>query len=225
MVLTGGNVGTAVVRVGDTVRRPGGFWSHSVHALLTHLNDVGYDAAPRSLGFDDLGRHVVEYVDGEVPMPFRPRDPVAAVRRVGASIREFHDASAGFTPPADARWNVVIEPDAEDLIIHHDLAPWNVVCGGDRWVIIDWDNAGPGSRLWDLAYAAHGFVPLGPTGPVSSRVLLATRSPDHGGGDCRRAARDPCTGAGIGRCGPPSPIVLLRVGTAAGLRLLRHRPE
>jgi hypothetical protein len=30
----------------------------------------------------------------------------------------------------------------------------------DRWVFIDWDGAGPGSRLWDLAYAAHGFVPL-----------------------------------------------------------------
>lgn len=59
---------------------------------------------------------------------------------------------------------MVIDPDAEDLIIHHDLAPWNVVCGGDRWVIIDGDNAGPGSRLCDLAYAAHGFVPLGPTG-------------------------------------------------------------
>jgi Ser/Thr protein kinase RdoA (MazF antagonist) len=29
-------------------------------------------------------------------------------------------------------------------------------------VFIDWDNAGPGSRLWDLAYAAHGFVPLAP---------------------------------------------------------------
>jgi Ser/Thr protein kinase RdoA (MazF antagonist) len=25
---------------------------------------------------------------------------------------------------------------------------------------IDWDAAGPGSRLWDLAYAAHGFVPM-----------------------------------------------------------------
>lgn len=26
------------------------------------------------------------------------------------------------------------------------------------------DGAGPGSRLWDLAYAAHGFVPLGAGG-------------------------------------------------------------
>lgn len=33
-----------------------------------------------------------------------------------------------------------------------------LVRDGDRWVLIDWDGAGPGSRLWDLAYAAHGFV-------------------------------------------------------------------
>ncbi len=51
--LAGGNVGTAVVRVGDAVRRPSGPWSRSVDALLSHLNAVGYDGAPRTLGFDD----------------------------------------------------------------------------------------------------------------------------------------------------------------------------
>jgi Ser/Thr protein kinase RdoA (MazF antagonist) len=163
--LTGGNVGAGVVRVGDTVRRPAGFWSSSVDALLRHLESVGYAGAPRSLGFDELGRHVVEYVEGEVLMPFRPDDPVAAARRVGALVRDFHDASAEFTPPAGARWNVVIPPDAEELVVHHDLAPWNLVCGDGRWVFVDWDNTGPGSRLWDLAYAAHGFVPLAPGTP------------------------------------------------------------
>lgn len=166
--LTGGNVGTAVVRVGDTVRRPGGNWSPSVDALLRHLNEVGYEGAPRSLGFDELGRHVLEYIEGDVLMPFAPDDPVASARRVGGLIRDFHDASAEFTPPADARWNVVIRPDSEDLVIHHDLAPWNLVRGCASWVFIDWDNAGPGSRLWDLAYAAHGFIPLGPDTPAIS---------------------------------------------------------
>jgi hypothetical protein len=53
--LPGGNVSASVVRVGDTVRRPAGFWSRSVDALLRHLNAVGYEGAPRSLGFDELG--------------------------------------------------------------------------------------------------------------------------------------------------------------------------
>lgn len=173
--LVGGNVGTAVVRVGDTVRRPSGPWSRSVDALLHHLNEVGYTAAPRTLGFDNLGRHVLEYVEGEIFMPFEPGDHLAAARRIGALIRDFHDASEEFTTPADAEWNVVIPPDEEDLVIHHDLAPWNLVLGSERWVFIDWDNAGPGSRLWDLAYAAHGFSPLEPHTPAmaASRRLAA----------------------------------------------------
>ncbi len=101
-------------------------------------------------------------------MPFAADDHLEAARRVGALIRDFHDASAEFTPPADAEWNVVIPPDAEDLVIHHDLAPWNLVLGRRRWVFIDWDNAGPGSRLWDLAYAAHGFCGLEPHVPTAS---------------------------------------------------------
>lgn len=165
--LTGGNVGTGIVRVGDTVRRPPGFWSPAVDTLLRHLNAVGYEGAPRSLGFDELGRHVLEYVEGEVSLPSRLSDPVATARRVGRLIRDFHDASAEFDPPAGARWNVVITPDAEDLVIHHDLAPWNLVRGRHRWVFIDWDNAGPGSRMWDLAYAAHGFIPLAPDTPAT----------------------------------------------------------
>ena len=31
---------------------------------------------------------------------------------------------------------------------------------GPRWAFIDWDLAAPGTRLWDVAYAMHGFVPL-----------------------------------------------------------------
>ncbi|GAB3908216.1 hypothetical protein GCM10029964_107630 [Kibdelosporangium lantanae] len=153
--LTGGNMNTGVVRIGQTVRRPTGPWTPAVHAVLNHLNNTGYPHAPQLLGIDDQGREVLSYHPGAT-------EADVDLTRVGHLIRAFHDLMATFTPPADAVWQRLIPPNGEDLVIHHDLAPWNLVVGPEL-VLIDWDVAGPGTRLWDLAYAAHGFVPLSPT--------------------------------------------------------------
>lgn len=80
--------------------------------------------------------------------------------RTGRLIREFHDAVADFVPPADAQWQVVYPQAGDEIIVHHELAPWNLAAGEQQWAFVDWDVAAPGTRLWDLAYAAHGFVPL-----------------------------------------------------------------
>lgn len=157
-----------LVRVGQTVRRPSGPWTAAVHSLLTHLADVGYDGAPKSLGLDNQDRHVVEWIDGEAAYPFlTPGDNGQELHEVGRLIREFHTAAGSFVPPTDAVWNVLIEPDECNLIIHHDLAPWNFVRGGARAVFIDWDLAAPGSILWELAWSVHGFVPLRHEVPIS----------------------------------------------------------
>ena len=42
-----------------------------------------------------------------------------------------------------------------------------MVCAEDRWVFIDWDNAAPGTRLWDIAWAAISFPPLVPGGDLA----------------------------------------------------------
>lgn len=159
--LTGGNVTQDVVRVGYTVRRPAGLWTPSVHAFLSHLRDQGFDGAPRSLGIDDQGRHVVEWIEGDLTHPYRElSNSSPSLEDVGRLVRRFHDAASSFIPSTDASWNVVIEPDERTLIVHHDLAAWNFVHGSGRAAFIDWDLAAPGSRLWDLAWATHSFAGL-----------------------------------------------------------------
>ena len=64
--LAGGNISTAS-KVGDTVRRGTGPWTPAVHALLRHLERVGFDGAPRVLGTDERGREILSYVPGVTP--------------------------------------------------------------------------------------------------------------------------------------------------------------
>jgi len=157
-----------VSAAGDTTPRAGAgaeAVSPAVAALLDHLARVGFDGSPRVLGATDDGRQRVEAVPGRRAVPALSLGWADLVR-VGLLIRRLHDAAATFAPPPGARWDVGagskigVRPDAEDLICHHDLVPANLVLGSDRWVFVGWDGAGPGSRLWDLAWAAAAFVPF-----------------------------------------------------------------
>jgi Phosphotransferase enzyme family len=160
--LRGGNMSSGVVRVGDTVRRPAGPWTPAVHALLGHLHSAGFHGAPRPLGIDEHGREILTFIPGTVAWPgnFHLLGPGDRLRRVARLVREFHDAVESFRPPPDAQWRILIPAEGTGIIAHHDLAPWNLVIGQRQWAFIDWDTAAPGSRLWDVAYAMHGFVPL-----------------------------------------------------------------
>lgn len=160
--LSGGNMSGGVVRVGDTVRRPAGPWTPAVHALLAHLHEAGFGGAPRPLGTDERGREVLTFIPGTAAWPgrFHLLDDDAQLGRAARLIRDFHDAVATFTPPPGARWQALIPADGDEIIAHHDLAPWNLIIGDQQWAFIDWDTAAPGTRLWDLAYAMHGFAPL-----------------------------------------------------------------
>lgn len=166
VALEGGNVAASVVRVGDTVRKPAGPHTPAVHAVLAHLADVGFRHAPRSHGVDDDGRHVLEWVDGEPAHPPRADQPPVDPAAAGRLLRDLHDALDGWAPPPDAVWDCPIPADGQDLVVHNDVAPWNLVVAPDRMVLVDWDACAPGTRGWDLAYAAHGFVPLGPGTPL-----------------------------------------------------------
>ena len=102
---TDGNL-SDVVQVGDTVRRVPGPWSPAVHALLRHLEAVGFDGAPRFLGIDERGREVLSFVDGGTLRPDIPGWSEELLSGVGRLLRRYHDAVADFVPPADAAWQV-----------------------------------------------------------------------------------------------------------------------
>ncbi len=159
--LIGGNVADLVVRIGSTVRKPATVATPAVQALLAHFHSVGFFGAPQGLGLDERGRQVLEFVP-DAMWDRKHQNTLADLRRVGVLIRSLHDATASFIPPEFAEWNALSVPDGHDIICHNDLAPWNLVCGADRWAFIDWDNAAPGTRLWDLAWAAISFPPVEP---------------------------------------------------------------
>jgi Phosphotransferase enzyme family len=155
----------AVVRIGDTVRRPQRRTSPSVHALLRHLETVGFDGAPRFLGVDAQGREVLSYIPGAtaVGAGLAPALTDAALRSVAELLRDYHRAVAGFDPAPHAWRTPPPAPFAGELAGHNDLNLDNVVFRGGRAVaLIDFDLAGPGSRIWDAACAARLWAPLRP---------------------------------------------------------------
>ena len=159
----GGNL-NAAVRVGDTVRRRAGPWTPAVHALLGYLERVGFEA-PRVVGLDERGREILHYIPGEAhsgslePLPDRVFDEGHLVHAAHL-LRRYHDVVADFVPPPDPTWRLVAPPPHE-LICHNDWAPWNALFRDGRLALmLDWDLAGPGSRLWDVANAAYCWVPL-----------------------------------------------------------------
>jgi hypothetical protein len=166
VVLTGGTANQGlVVRVGDTVRRPTRGWSPGTHALLCHLEAVGFDGAPRFLGLDAQGREVLSYLSGQAVVPPYPNWALTdqALVSVAELLRNYHRAVASFDPTPYAWPPSPPGPFTGELVSHNDPNLDNVIFRDGRAVaLIDFDLSGPGSRAWDVACAARLWAPLRP---------------------------------------------------------------
>ena len=167
-VLAGGVANAdAVIRIGDTVRRPLREHASAVHALLSHLAAVGFAGAPRLLGVDEQGREMLAFLPGRVPISPYPAwsMSVAVLDSVAGLLRRFHDAQDGFVAPADAAWSTELaDPSgSSEVICHNDVCPDNLVFDDRRdeaVAMIDFDFAAPGRTLWDVARTARQLGPL-----------------------------------------------------------------
>ena len=164
VLLSGGLTNAGLVsRVGDTVRRPWRPTSPSTWALLDHLERVGFDGAPRSLGVDDRGREILSYIPGEAAI--EPYQDWAltdeALVSVAALLRRYHDAAASFNA-AGRSWPDFVPAEFRDgLISHNDPNLDNVIFSDGVAVgLIDFDLARPGSAVWDVTCAVRLWAPL-----------------------------------------------------------------
>jgi Ser/Thr protein kinase RdoA (MazF antagonist) len=171
MQLSGGAMTDGVVRVGDTVRRPPRYAAHLMRDVLVHLERAGFDAAPRWIGFDEQGRDVLSWIDGETftergqmhPYIGDPpgritfsNEQIAAVMRL---IRRYHDTFG------------------DDVICHGDFGPWNIVWrNGLPFAMIDFDNAYRGDASDDVAYALRMFISYGFARAAPRELVRHTRA-------------------------------------------------
>ena len=178
IALPGGNVGGAKL-VGDVVLRPTGPWTPAVHELLHHLHRVGLDSIPRVLGVDAQAREMLTYIPGwSIEADTEPVSDALLTSGV-AWLRRFHDAAATFRPAGVRRWRHGARVLADDEIVcHNDPGAYNWIVDGDRVVgVIDWDMAGPGVPIDDLAFMAWKSLPLHvdlPQDDVIRRLRLMT---------------------------------------------------
>lgn len=165
--------------------RPTGYWSQSVHELLIYLEKRGFEGAPRFLGIDDSNREMLSFLPGEVPGNKYPElEPYmwSDETLVGFAclLRRFHDATEGSTLITEGKWQLSYGDRREyEVICHDDAALYNVVFRMETPVaLIDFDMAGPGPRMWDIAYSLYTSVPLASFSPDYSSGKTVEYQPD-----------------------------------------------
>lgn len=143
---------------GDVVSRPRKRWTPTVHSLLLYLHGCGLPV-PEPLGYDEHLEYVrlVKGAAGDDAWPHQLQLP--GLRSAGALLRQIHDASRDWQPPAVAQWSV--PPTPSPVICHGDPQPANFAWRDGQVVgLFDWDAARPAPPISDVAYALLWFIPV-----------------------------------------------------------------
>ena len=160
--LTGGNVNSNVVRIGNTVRRAMTKVSTTVHQLLLHLEAKGFVGAPRFLGIDEQQREILSFIEGETTFSEELWQTDAPLVAAAQLLKNYHDATLDFPQKDGLVWGITSpDPARHEVICHNDFAPYNFIFQAQSpYAVIDFDLVGPGPRLRDVAYAAYWLTPL-----------------------------------------------------------------
>ncbi|MEI2714030.1 MAG: aminoglycoside phosphotransferase family protein [Nocardioides sp.] len=144
----------------ETVTRPAGPHTPTVHAFLRHLRAKGLHCVPEPLSLNEA-TETLRFIQGESGGDgWKHQHDVRGLRSAARLLRRIHDASADWVPPDDA---VFAAPAVAggDVHVHADPGPWNFVWrDGEAVALIDWDFLHRAPRLSDISYALHWFAPL-----------------------------------------------------------------
>jgi hypothetical protein len=168
--LSGGATADRIVRVGDTVRKPRHRASELMREVLLHLEQAGFDAAPRWLGVDERGRDVLSWIEGET---FTDRSQMHPY--IGEPPVRITFSDEQLTAVMRMLWRYHDTFD-DAVICHGDFGPWNLVWQeGMPIAVIDFDNVYPGDAGDYVAYALRMFVGYGFAPGEPAELVRRTR--------------------------------------------------
>jgi aminoglycoside phosphotransferase (APT) family kinase protein len=129
---------------------------------LLHLEAKGFTGSPRLLGLDEKNREITTFIAGATGIPPAIWQQDTALIAAARLLKDYHEATVDFIPTGEAVWAYVY-PDStkHEVICHNDFAPYNFIYNAEIPIaVVDFDLAGPGPRLRDVAYAVYWLTPL-----------------------------------------------------------------
>jgi len=112
---------------------------------------------------DADGRERLEFIEGDVPLPPYPEWARSddALASVAVLMRNLHDASAAIDLTSGTWSGEMADPAKGSILCHNDVCLENVVFSEGRAIaFLDFDFAGPGRRVFDVASFARMCVPI-----------------------------------------------------------------